>query len=123
METENCRKDEQRYKKRSLALKDALELLSGKWKLTILLHLHHNGKSRFTDLQNYCEGISPKVLSKELQELEINQLLTRTINNTRPITVSYELTEHAIQIEPVISALTNFGMIHRAKIIGQLGNS
>lgn len=117
METKSCRDDLKLYTKRSLALTDALELLSGKWKLCILLHLHHNGTSRFKDLQTYCNGISPKVLSKELQVLEMNQLLTRTVNDTRPITVSYALTEHAVKIEPVITALVEFGLTHRMEII------
>ena len=117
MAQENCLQDIELYKKRSLSLKDALELLSGKWKLVVLLHLYHHGTSRFKDLQEGCVSISPKVLSKELQNLEINQLITRTVNNTIPVTVSYAITEHALEIEPVIKALVEFGMKHRLKII------
>lgn len=117
MNNDNCLQDVELYNKRSLALKDALELLSGKWKLGILLHLYHHGICRFKDLQEGCVGISPKVLSKELQELELNQLITRTVNNTKPVTVSYAITKHAMEIEPVISALVDFGMKHRVKII------
>lgn len=111
-----CRQDLERYSQRSLALNDAMEVLSGKWKLCILLHLYHNGASRFTDLQKYCHKISPKVLSKELQDLETNKLVTRTVNNTKPVTVSYAITAHAQEIEPVINTLVGFGIKHRKEI-------
>ncbi len=100
-----------------LALKDALELLSGKWKFCILLSLYLHGSQRFKDLlANSVGGISPKVLSKELQDLEENLLITRTVNNTKPVTVSYALTPHAEATRPVINALIDFGIQHRARI-------
>ena len=74
---------------------------------------------RFKDLQATSVGITPKVLSKELQELEDNRLLSRTVNNTKPVTVSYALTSHAIEIQPVINALIDFGLKHRLKIKGE----
>jgi len=57
-----------------------------------------------------------KVLSKELQELEENLFITRTVNTTKPVTVSYALTKHAIEIQPVINALIEFGLKHRSTI-------
>lgn len=104
------------YDERMLALKDSIELLSGKWKFCILLNLYNYGTMRFKDLQETAGGITPKVLSKELQELEENLMITRTVNNTKPVTVSYALTEHAIEALPVINALVDFGLIHRKKI-------
>ncbi|MBT2623487.1 MULTISPECIES: winged helix-turn-helix transcriptional regulator [Chryseobacterium] len=101
---------------RKLALNDALELLSGKWKIVLLRSLYLYGIMRFKDLQETIEGISPKILSKELQQLEENLLITRTVNNTKPITVSYELTDHAKETLPVINALIEFGLKHREKI-------
>lgn len=97
-------------------MKDTLELLSGKWKFCIIYHLSLIGTMRFKDLQEMVIGISPKVLSKELYELEQNLLITRTVNNTKPVTVSYALTKHAKEIEPVINALLDFGIKHRKKI-------
>lgn len=101
---------------RQLALKDAIELLSGKWKIVILRGLHLNGAMRFKDLQETSKGISPKVLSKELLQLEENLLITRTVNNTKPVTVTYALTDHATETLPVINALIEFGLKHRMKI-------
>lgn len=102
-----------------LALKDAIELLGGKWKFCILHNLQQYGTMRFKDLQETSQGISPKVLSKELQELEENLLITRTVNNTKPVTVSYALTKHAKESQPVLKALIDFGMKHRKKIKGK----
>jgi DNA-binding HxlR family transcriptional regulator len=101
---------------RKLALNDALEVLSGKWKIVLLRSLYIDGIMRFKDLQETVVGISPKILSKELQQLEENLLITRTVNNTKPITVSYALTDHAAETLPVIDALIEFGLKHRQKI-------
>lgn len=116
MTTTPCPEDSHLYKERLLALKDALELVSGKWKFCLLLTLYNHGAMRFTDLQHAALGITPKVLSKELQELEEHQLITRTVNPTKPVTVSYALTEHALNTQPVINALIDFGLQHRQKI-------
>ncbi|GAB2695676.1 helix-turn-helix domain-containing protein [Mucilaginibacter koreensis] len=116
----NCNKeDAQLSHEKILALKDAIELVSGKWKFCILLGLYNYGTMRFKDLQETTLGITPKVLSKELQDLEENMFITRTVNNTKPVTVSYALTTHAVEIKPVIDALVEFGMKHRTKIKGK----
>jgi DNA-binding HxlR family transcriptional regulator len=120
MTADTCEKDPKLSRERTLALKDSIELVSGKWKFCILLNLYNYGTMRFKDLQEACVGITPKVLSKELQELEENLLITRTVNNTKPVTVSYALTPHAIEIQPVINALIEFGLKHRQKIKGNL---
>jgi len=113
-ETKDC--DMEHSRQRTLALRDAIELLSGKWKFCILLNLYHYNTMRFKDMLETSVGITPKVLSKELQDLEENLLITRTVNNTKPVTVSYALTDHAIETQPVINALIEFGLKHRKKI-------
>jgi len=105
-----------RSREQTLALHDAIELLSGKWKLCVIQNLSMYGTMRFKDLLEAVVGITPKVLSKELQDLEQNLLVTRTVNNTMPVTVSYALTKHAKEVGPVIDALLDFGMKHRKKI-------
>jgi DNA-binding HxlR family transcriptional regulator len=110
--------DKELCKQKSLALRDAIELFSGKWKFCIIQILSY-GTMRFKDLLETVVGITPKVLSKELQELEQNLLITRTVNNTKPVTISYALTKHAGETLPVIIALTEFGVKHRKKIISK----
>jgi DNA-binding HxlR family transcriptional regulator len=118
MEKKDCIQEEGLYKGQLLALNDALALLSGKWKFILLLNLRSYGSLRFKDLQEVTLGISAKVLSKELQELEAHFFIIRTVNKTKPVTVTYELTPYAFKAEPVIMALINFGLEHRATIKG-----
>lgn len=99
------------------AIQDTLDLISGKWKIKVISVLLY-GKKNFTDLQRQIDGLGAKMLSKELQDLEINGVLTRTVNTTKPVTVSYELTEYGHTLEPIIQALADWGTKHRKKIIG-----
>lgn len=100
------------------AIQDTLDIISGKWKIKVVSVLLY-GKKNFTDLQRQIDGLGAKMLSKELQDLEINGLLTRTVNTSKPITVSYELTPYGHTLEPVIKALANWGTTHRHKVTGR----
>ncbi len=95
------------------AVYDALEFLGGKWKLPILFALFMGGKQRFREMERNVSGITPKMLSKELQDLEINRLITRRVLDTKPVTVEYELTAHAESIKPMLDALSAWGEQHR----------
>ena len=74
-------------------------------------------EKKFTDLQKQIDGLGAKMLSKELQDLEVNGVLTRTVNSTKLVTVSYELTPYRNTLEPIIQALADWGTKHRKKII------
>lgn len=99
------------------AIQDALDLISGKWKIKVISVLLY-GKKNFTDLQRQINGLGAKMLSKDLQDLEINGLITRTVNTTKPITVTYELTPYGHTLEPIIRELAGWGTEHRHKITG-----
>lgn len=99
------------------AIQDTLDLISGKWKIKVISVLLY-GKKNFTDLQRQIDGLGAKMLSKELQDLEINTVITRTVNNTKPITVSYELTDYGHTLEPIIQAMADWGTTHRKKVTG-----
>lgn len=99
------------------AVNDAMYVLSGKWKITLLTSLCFNGSRRFTDLLNDVQGISNKMLSKELRELEMNKVVTRTVLTAQPITVKYQLTDHGKKLTSVIRNLSDWGKIHRKEII------
>lgn len=98
------------------AMKDTQDLLSGKWKIAIIGSLHYNERLRFTDLGRHLEGIAPKVLSKELKDLEMNHLLKRTVRNTMPITVEYELTQQGKSLIKVVEAMSNWGVQYRKSV-------
>lgn len=110
---------QQEQKKRMRAVQDSMEVLNGKWKISIISSICCYGKRRFTDILSDIEGISNRMLSKELKELEINQLVKRTVLDTQPITVQYELTEHGNTLQTVISNLTDWGIVHRKQIVGE----
>jgi DNA-binding HxlR family transcriptional regulator len=61
--------------------------------------------------------VTPRVLSKELKELELNQLVLRTVHPTMPVTVEYSLSEHGKTLEPVMLALRDWGTRHRRQIM------
>lgn len=100
-----------------LYLQDTLDVIGGKWKL-VLISILRGGKLKFRELSREA-GISPRILSKELKEMEINGLVTRTVLNTTPIMVEYELTPYSNTLSDVIIAMHEWGKIHRRKMIGQ----
>ena len=100
-----------------LAVRDALDILGGKWKISIIGALALGGKHRFKELEREVSGITPKMLSKELQDLEINELVSRTVLDTKPVTVEYELTEYGNSLKNVIKTLAEWGTLHRLRII------
>jgi DNA-binding HxlR family transcriptional regulator len=102
----------------SRAVKDALDVLSGSWKLPILISLT-KGKKRFKEIAKDIEGISDKMLSKELKDLEMNHLVKRTVYGTFPPTVEYSVTEHTATLHDVMFTLSEWGTVHRKKIIGK----
>ena len=95
----------------------SLELLSGKWKIQIIGTLLRDGTLRFMKLKRSLDGIAPKKLSSDLQELELNKLISRTIKDTKPITVEYSLTEHGRTLEGLIAEIVDWGFNHRKEII------
>ena len=106
-------------KKEMMAVHDAMDVLSGKWKIHIISSICHYNKRRFSDILNDVEGISNKMLSQELKELELNKLVERTVLDTHPVTVQYQLTRHGKTLQTIIDNLTAWGKEHRREIIGQ----
>ncbi|UYQ91201.1 helix-turn-helix transcriptional regulator [Chitinophaga horti] len=101
-----------------MAVHDAMDILNGKWKISIISSICYYNKRRFSDILNDVDGISNKMLSKELKELEINKLITRTVLDTQPITVQYELSEYGLSLKTIINNLTEWGLAHRKVIMG-----
>ncbi|UOQ74122.1 winged helix-turn-helix transcriptional regulator [Hymenobacter cellulosilyticus] len=99
-------------------VQDAMDVLNGKWKIAIIASLCCFTKRRFSDILNDVVGISNRMLSKELKELEINQVIKRSVLNTQPVTVHYELTEHGKTLQPLIEGLADWGVIHHKQIVG-----
>ena len=99
-------------------LRDALDVVSGKWKLQILVAIRL-GHQRFREIERSIPSISSKVLAKELKDLEVHQLIRRTVQEGPPVLVTYELLPYADTLDPVIFSLRDWGVGHRKKIMGQ----
>jgi len=96
-------------------VRDSLDVLNGKWKLPIIVSLTF-GEKRFTDITKDVHGITDRMLSKELRDLEMNGLVVRKIQDTYPVKVTYTLTPHSKTLRTVIDALRNWGILHRKKL-------
>lgn len=105
---ESCRKSK-------LAIQDTLDVVGGKWKLVLLMVLM-DGTKRFRELVREA-GITPRILSKELKEMEMNGLVKREVCDTRPITVEYSLTKYSKTLKDVLDAMHDWGVKHRKKIM------
>lgn len=103
---------------RMQAISDTMSILSGKWKFHILGTLIEGNKLGFMDLLREVDGIGTKMLSKELQDLEMNHLVRRRVMDTKPITVEYSLTEYGETLTPVIDELAKWGIEYRQSISG-----
>lgn len=99
-----------------IPVRDALDILSGKWKLPIIIALSF-GNRRFGELARQIPGITDKMLSKELRELEMNELVKRTVYDTVPVIVEYSMTPYGKTLEKLIEELQVWGMKHRKRIL------
>jgi DNA-binding HxlR family transcriptional regulator len=97
------------------AIADALYAIGGKWKLRIIVALME-GHKRFNELQRVIDGISAKVLSAELKELELNGFVKRNVHTGIPVVVEYELSEYSDTLEDVLDSLSTWGAMHREQV-------
>ncbi len=82
----------------------ALSCLGGKWKMTILHHIHHHGVIRFSKTKKTLP-VSEKVLSQQLKELMEDGLIERIQYNTIPLKVEYMLTPAGERIIPALDMI------------------
>lgn len=101
-----------------LALNDTLNVVNGKWKLAIVSTLLWE-KKRFSEIKTNIGAITPRMLSKELKELEANGVVTRKVFDTTPVVVEYQLTESGRLLSEVIEKMVDWGMTHREAIFSE----
>ncbi|MEP6806253.1 MAG: helix-turn-helix domain-containing protein [Flavobacterium sp.] len=94
---------------------DALYVLNGKWKIPLILSLIQTPK-RFNEIQREVTGISPKILAKELKDLELNDFIKRNVYPTTPVTIIYEATDYSRTLKNIMRELSVWGEQHREKI-------
>ena len=93
---------------------DALYAIGGKWKLKIILAVKE-GKSRFNDIQRAL-GISARMLSLELKDLELNGFIHRNVETGPPVQVEYFASPYCDTLDVVLASLSDWGEMHRKKI-------
>jgi DNA-binding HxlR family transcriptional regulator len=99
------------------SVEDALYVLGGKWKLRIIIAVI-TGYTRFNELQRTIKGISARVLSNELKQLEMNGLVKRVVQADKtPVVVEYMPTEYAATLRDVVATLADWGQKHKKKIM------
>lgn len=100
-----------------IPVKDALDVIGGKWKLLILISIAE-GNLHFREIERSIPKLSTKVLAKELKELEINKLINRAVIDDFPVRIEYTVTDHAKSLRPVIEELQKWGLNHRKVVFG-----
>ncbi len=99
-----------------LCIHDAMDVIGGRWKVSIIACLCFQ-PMRYSELLREIKGISGKMLSRELKDMEINQLISRTVIDTQPMSVVYDLTEYGKTLKDLTLTIANWGRNHRKKII------
>lgn len=102
-----------------LAISDTMEILNGKWKMSIIACLCYQ-PMRYSELLKEVKGISGKVLSRELKDLEMNELIERTVLNTAPVAVEYRITDYGTSLKQLTNTIADWGFIHRKRIISAM---
>lgn len=116
--TEDARFPEGCPREYRLALKDSLNVLDGKWKLQVLGALI-TGKRRFSEIEKSIPQINPRMLSRELKDLENNGILHRKTHDNTPVTVEYELTPSGKRLQTIFEAMIQWGIEHRKEAMGK----
>lgn len=96
----------------NIGVEATLEVIGGKWKPVILCHLNHHGKIRPNEFRRLIPGISQKMLTTQLRELEQSGLINRKVFNQVPPKVEYSLTPYGQEIDPVLNVLCTWGEKH-----------
>jgi DNA-binding HxlR family transcriptional regulator len=93
-------------------VEDALSILVGKWKPIILLHLLKEGTQRFSELKRSVPGITQKMLTNQLRELEDEDIIHRVVYPQVPPKVEYSISEYGRSLEPILEAMHKWGTNH-----------
>jgi DNA-binding HxlR family transcriptional regulator len=86
----------------------SIDIMDGKWKLYILWHLRQKTR-RFSELKRRIPGITQKMLTQKLRELEQERIITRKVYAEVPPRVEYSLTRFGNELEPIMEMLLEWG--------------
>jgi len=99
-----------------LAVKDSINVITGKWKIHIIASLLFGGR-RYSEIEDSIPNITPRMLSKELRDLEANGIVKRKVYDNLSVTFDYELTKSGESFRNVLQAMLDWGLQHRKNVI------
>ena len=89
-------------------------IIGGKWKPSLLFHLEGRTR-RFCELQRLIPGLTKKMLTQHLRELERDGVVNRKVYAEVPPRVEYSLTRHGESLKPILKLMSAWGTRHRAR--------
>lgn len=93
-----------------------LAVIGGRWKPVILFHLLEQEIMRFNALKRTIDGITQRMLTNQLRELEADGIITRTVYAEVPPRVEYRLTDYGRTLEPILLAMREWGADHQCRV-------
>ncbi len=100
------------------ALQDTLYFIGGKWRIPVMNSIC-NGNRRFREIERSIPGITTRMLSKELKEMEVNKLVKRTVYPDTPVLIEYEPTEYCRSFGKIIQSMIDWGREHREVVTSE----
>lgn len=91
-----------------------VRMIQGRWKLPILFRLYADPSMRTSELKRDMPGVSQKMLTQQLRELEADRLIDRTDFGEKPLRVEYQLSDAGRKLLPVLLAARSFSVDHSA---------
>lgn len=95
-----------------------LQVMGGKWKPVILYHLAVEGVMRFSDLRRSINGVTERMLARQLRELEADRIVNRKVYREVPPRVEYSLTEMGQGLIPILKELRDWGAVYEQRMGG-----
>ena len=93
-----------------------LSVIGGKWKVVILFHLTHSGTHRFAELRRKIPGVSERMLTQQLRELERDGVVHREVYPEVPPKVEYSLTKYGESLGQITKIMCDWGKKHMKRI-------
>lgn len=89
-----------------------MDMIIGKWKIAIMLNLIHYGTMRFSELQHVMPGVTQKVLTSHLRDLEHEGIVERVVYPQVPPKVEYSMTEYGKSLQTILEMMHEWGEAH-----------
>lgn len=92
-----------------------IDIVSGKWKMLILWQLNVHGHKRFSDLKKLAEGVSTKVITSQLRDLEKRKMIKRVVYPEVPPRVEYYITDLGKTLLPILICMQEWSIDYLQK--------